>query len=245
MPEVRDVEYEADDTTMVGSLGVPDEVGRRPAVLIAHEANGLDDHQKGRARQLAGLGYVAFALDYHGGGRPPAFAAAQARTAALWGDPDRMRAIARAGLDVLLGEPTTDPAKVAAIGYCFGGALMLELGRSGADLKAIVGFHPGLRTTRPADSANIVGSVLICVGADDPYVTADDRAAFEAEMRAARVDWQMHLYGGVEHSFTHPNASNAGLSGLRYHRPAAERSWRAMLELFDQAIGLEPHPGLE
>jgi dienelactone hydrolase len=236
MPEVRDVEYEADGTTMVGSLGIPDDPGRRPAVLVAHEANGLDDYQKGRARQLAELGYVAFAMDYHGGGKPPDFAAAQARTAALWDDPDRMRAIARAGLDVLLAEPATDPAKVAAIGYCFGGALVLELGRSGADLKAIVGFHPGLRSTRPADSANIAGSVLICVGADDPYVTHEARAAFEADMRAANVDWRMHLYGGVEHTFTHPNAEAAGLPGLRYDRPAAERSWRAMLELFDEVF---------
>jgi dienelactone hydrolase len=236
-PNVRDVEYEADGITMVGSLGVPAGEGRRPAVLIAHEANGLDEYQKSRAGQLAELGYVAFALDYHGGGTPPDFAAAQARTAALWEDAYRMRAIARAGLDILLAEPAADPSRVAAIGYCFGGALVLELGRSGADLKAIVGFHPGLRTTRPEDSANIRGKVLICVGADDPYVTAEDRAAFEAEMRAANVDWQMHVYGGVEHTFTHPYADGAGLPGLRYDRPAAERSWRSMLELFGEVLG--------
>src|SRR3954470_17775642 len=183
MPAVRDVTYEVDGMTMVGSLGVPDQAGPRPAVLIAHEANGLDVYQKGRARQLAELGFVAFALDYQGGGTPPQFDVAQARTAALWEDPDRMRAVARAGLDVLLAEPATDPSRVAAIGYCFGGALVLELGRSGVDLKAIVGFHPGLRTTRPADSRNIAGTVLVCVGADDPYVTIDDRAGFEAEMK--------------------------------------------------------------
>src|SRR3954451_2907939 len=179
---VRDISYEVDGRRMVGRLGVPDRPGPRPAVLVAHEANGLDDFQKSRAGQLAELGYVAFALDYHGDGTPPDFADAQARTAELWGDADRMRALAQAGLDVLLAEPTADPGRVAAIGYCFGGALMLELGRSGADLKAIVGFHPGLRTTRPEDSRNIAGTVLVCVGADDPYVTIDDRAGFEAEM---------------------------------------------------------------
>jgi dienelactone hydrolase len=236
MPAVRDVTYEVDGMTMVGSLGVPDQPGPRPAVLIAHEANGLDVYQKGRARRLAELGYVAFALDYQGGGEPPEFAFAQARTAALGADAERMRAVARAGLDVLLSEPAVDPGRVAAIGYCFGGALVLELGRTGADLKAIVGFHPGLHTTRPEDSVDITGRVLICVGADDPYVTPKDRAAFEAEMRAAEVRWDMHVYGGVEHTFTHPLAAEAGLPGLRYDERAAERSWRAMLELFDEVF---------
>jgi dienelactone hydrolase len=157
MPAVRDVPYEVDGMTMIGSLGVPDEPGPRPAVLIAHEANGLDPYQKGRARQLAELGYVAFALDYQGGGTPPDFAVAQARTAELWDDADRMRAVARAGLDVLLDEPATDPSRVAAIGYCFGGALVLELARTGADLKAIVGFHPGLRTSRGRSSPSSRG----------------------------------------------------------------------------------------
>jgi dienelactone hydrolase len=242
MPVVRDVQYEADGMTMIGSLGIPDQPGPRPAVLVAHEANGLDDQQKGRARHLAELGYVAFALDYHGGGSPPELSVAQQRTAALWDDPERMRALGQAGLDVLRAEPATDPTKVAAIGYCFGGALVLELGRSGADLRAIVGFHPGLRTNRPADSANIVGTVLICVGSNDPYVTLEDRATFEAEMRATEVDWRMHIYGGVEHSFTHPNADGAGLPGLRYHQPSAERSWRAMLELFDEVFAGQSGP---
>lgn len=236
MPVVRDVAYEADGAMMIGSLAVPDDPGPRPAVLIAHEANGLDDFQKTRARQLADLGYVAFALDYHGGGVPPAFSAAQARTSELWDDPDRMRALGLAALDVLRAERATDPTKVAAIGFCFGGAMVLELARMGADLRAVVGFHPGLATTRPEDSANIVGTVLICVGSEDPYVTPEDRARFEAEMRAAGVDWRLHLYGGVEHSFTHPHVDTAGIPGLRYHQPSAERSWREMLALFDEVF---------
>jgi dienelactone hydrolase len=236
MPVAREIRYDVDGMTMVGTLAVPDGAGSRPAVLVAHEANGLDDYQKSRAEQLAALGYVAFALDYHGGGRPPMFADAQARTSALWDDAERMRAVATAGLDVLAAEPRTDPERVAAIGYCFGGALVLELGRSGADLKAIVGFHPGLRTTRPADSANMRGRVLVLVGADDPYVTAADRAAFEAEMRDAGVTWELHLYGGVEHTFTHPHAAAAELPGLRYDPRAAERSWREMLGLFDEVF---------
>ncbi len=148
-----------------------------------------------------------------------------------------MRDLARRGLEILLAEPMTDPNRVAAIGYCFGGALVLELARSGADLRAVVGFHPSLHSPRPADAANVVGTVLICVGSEDPYVTADDRAAFEAEMQAAGVDWRLHVYGGVEHSFTHPHVDEVDLPGLRYHRPTAERSWREMLDLFDEFLG--------
>ena len=236
MPTVRDISYEVDGRRMVGRLGIPEQRGPRPGVLIAHEANGLDDFQKSRALQLADLGYVAFALDYHGDGTPPEFADAQARTAELWADADRMRKIALAGLDVLLAEPATDAGRLAAIGYCFGGALVLELGRAGADLKAIVGFHPGLRTTRPDDSRNITGTVLICVGADDPYVTLDDRTSFETEMKAANVKWRMQIYGGVAHTFTHPQAKDAPLPGLRYDERADALSWRAMLELFDEVF---------
>src|SRR5687767_3619659 len=104
MPRVRDVEYEADGQTMIGRLGIPDRPGPRPAVLVAHEGNGLDEYQKSRAGQLADLGYVAFALDYYGGGAPPEFSVAQERMSALGDDPERMRAIGRAGLDVLLAE---------------------------------------------------------------------------------------------------------------------------------------------
>ena len=101
------------------------------------------------------------------------------------------------------------PSKIAAVGYCFGGTLVLELARTGADLKAVVGFHPGLGTARP-DSANIVGKVLMCVGADDPIIPVEHRLAFETEMRAAGVDWRMNLYGGALHSFTNPRPGLAG-----------------------------------
>jgi dienelactone hydrolase len=244
MVVTREVAYEADGgRRMVGHLAVPDGDGRRPAVLVAHEAAGLDDTYRVRADRLAELGYVAFALDAHGGGR---FALdpdgggvdpeVRARVAALMTDPPRLRAVATAGLDVLLAEPRVDPSRVAAIGYCFGGALVLELARSGADVKAVVAFHPGLVSTRPEDARNIVGKVLVCIGADDPIVTPDQRAAFEEEMQAAGVDWRMNLYGGTRHSFTHPLADRAGLPGLQYHALNADRAWRAMLDLFAEAF---------
>src|SRR3954449_12565370 len=131
-----DIAYEADGTTFVGRLALPDGgEDVRPGVLIAHEGNGLDEWQKTKAQRFADLGYVAFALDYHGGGQPlPDRAAINERLTGLYADPDRLRTIATAGLDVLLAQPQVDPARVAAVGYCFGGSLVLELARSGADL---------------------------------------------------------------------------------------------------------------
>jgi dienelactone hydrolase len=238
MLRTRDIDYTADGSTMIGRLALPESEGKRPAVLIAHEGGGLDDYQKGRAERFANLGYVAFALDYHGGGRPLRDREEMAaRCQALWDDPERIRALAGAGLEVLVGEPRSDSSRVAAVGYCFGGALVLELARGGADVKAVVGFHPRLATRRPDDAANVKAKVLVCLGTEDPLVSVPERLAFEEEMRAGGVDWRMNLYGGAEHSFTRPDAEVDGVAGISYHRPSDERSWRAMLDLFDEVFG--------
>ncbi|HEY1633274.1 MAG TPA: dienelactone hydrolase family protein [Acidimicrobiales bacterium] len=239
MVTTRDVEYDAEGTVMVGRLALPDGTAKRPAVLIAHEGPGLDDFQRGRADQLAELGYAAFALDYHGSGRwLEDRDEMMTRLGVLGADPERTRTLARAGLDVLLAEPRADGSNVAAIGYCFGGTVALELARGGAELKAVVGFHPGLSTVRPEDAANIRGKVLVFVGSEDPFIPLDQRLAFEDEMRAGGVDWEMVLYGGVEHSFTHPSAdpNRTGLPGIRYNEDADRRSWKTMLELFDEVF---------
>lgn len=234
---MRDVEYDVEGVRMVGRLGVPEGQGRRPAVLIAHEGPGLDDFQRDRAGQFADLGYVAFALDYHGGGRRfENRDEMMSRLDQLSADPEQVRRLGRAGLEVLLAEPRTDRSKVAAVGYCFGGTLVLELARGGADIKAVVGFHPGLATTRPQDAANIAGKVLVCVGTEDPFIPSDQRQAFEAEMRAAGIDWRMNLYGGVQHSFTHPWVERVDIPGLKYDRLADRRAWRAMLDLFEETL---------
>lgn len=230
----RDIEYTVAGITMIGRLAVPAGTGKRPGVLVSHEGGGLGAYEKDLTGKLAELGYVAFALDYYGGGKQLAAEEMGARFGALMGDNALIRTIAHAGLEVLTSEPRTDSSKLAAIGYCFGGTMSLELARSGADLAAVVGFHSGLSTSRPQDAANITGSVLVCIGADDPFVPPAQRVAFEEEMRAGGVDWRMNLYGGVEHSFTRPGAENIGMAGLRYHEPSDRRSWRAMLDLFDE-----------
>jgi dienelactone hydrolase len=232
----NDIAYEVDGTTMIGRLALPDGDDQRPGILIAHEGNGLDDFQKQKAERFAALGYVAFALDYYGDGKPlDDRAQINTRLTTYMEQPERARSVVTAGLDVLLAQPRVDHTKIAAVGYCFGGALVLELGRTGADVKAIVGFHPGLGTVR-TDSANIKGKVLMCVGADDPIIPIEHRVAFETEMRAAGVDWRMNLYGGAQHSFTNPRAPLAGLPGLAYDQVTDERSWRAMLDLFDEVF---------
>jgi dienelactone hydrolase len=237
MTIVSDIEYQADGRTMIGRLAVPDGEGQRPAVLIAHEGPGLDEHQRNRADQLAELGYVAFALDYQGGGVSMTDREAMmARLDQLWHDPARTRELAGAGLKILLDQPRVDPTKVAAIGYCFGGHLVLELARAGTNLAVVVGFHPRLATPRPLDAANITAKVLVCVGTEDPLISVGERLTFEEQMRAAGVDWRMNLYGGAQHSFTHPGVDRIGVPGLLFDPISAERSWRAMLDLFDETF---------
>lgn len=243
--QTTDIEYHHDGRRYVGLLAAPDspdspddQQGLRalPAVLVCHEGPGLDDHAKGIAIRLADLGFVAFALDYHGDGRPLELSQIRERLTPLRESVELTRAVGGAGLDVLLAQPRVDPARVAAIGFCFGGTMALELARAGRGLRAVVGFHSGLATSRPDDAANITGSVLVCVGADDPMIPAEQRAAFEHEMRTAGVDWRMHLHGGAVHSFTNPNAGRLGMPGVAYDEVAATRSWRSMLDLFDEVM---------
>jgi dienelactone hydrolase len=239
MVTTRDITYEADGRTMIGTLALPDGTDRRPGVLVSHEGPGLDDHGRSRAVRLAEeLGYVAFALDYQGDGRPlEDREQMMARLGELSADPLRTRAIGTAGLDLLCAESRTDTDRLAAIGYCFGGTLSFELARGGADLKAVVGFHAGLGTARPEDARHIVGKVLALIGADDPIVDNAQRRAFEEEMRAAEVDWELNVYGGAVHSFTNPRAALVDIPGIAYHEPTDRRSWKAMLDLFAEVFG--------
>ncbi len=149
--------------------------------------------------------------------------AMMARLGDLWHDPDRTRGLARAGLDVLLAQPRANTTQIAAIGYCFGGHLVLELARAGAALAVVVGFHPRLATSRPLDAGNITGKVLVCIGTEDPLISVGERLMFEEQMRAAGVDWRMNLYGGAQHSFTHPQVDRIEVPGLRFDRISAGR----------------------
>jgi dienelactone hydrolase len=150
-------------------------------------------------------------------------------------DATRWRGLARAGLDVLARQPQADPSRLAAIGYCFGGTTAYELARSGADVKGVVGFHSGLSPSS-GDAKNIKGKVLALLGADDPLIPPAARLAFEEEMRAAGVDWQMILYGNTGHSFTNPHANAMNRPGFFYQPQTDARSWAEMRRFFDEVF---------
>lgn len=232
------IEYHIDGRRHVGHLAVDRSLPNgRPGVLVCHEGPGISDHARTKANRLAEAGYVAFALDYHGDGAFLPMDQVFARLGPLMGDPLRTRELGRAGLAVLLAQPEVDRRRVAAIGYCFGGTMALELARGGEDLGVVVGFHSGLATARPEDAAAITATVLVCIGTEDPLIPPEQRTAFEAEMRAGGVDWRMNLYGGAAHSFTNPGAGALGRPGIEYHAPTDARSWRAMLDVFDERFG--------
>ena len=235
---IEDIEYDVEGQRMVGQLAIDEyRPGPRPAVLLCHEGSGLDEHVKGRAVRLAGLGYAAFALDYFGDGRPPPRDDAMARLGPLIADVDLTRRLGRAGLEVLLAQDQVDLERVAAIGYCFGGAMVLELARDGADLQAVVGFHPGLGSPEPGASSKVEASVLMCCGADDPVVPMENRDAFEIDMKESGVaDWRLEVYGGVGHSFTNPRVDEYGMPGFAFDPAADRRSWRSMLDLLDERL---------
>lgn len=184
---------------------------------------------------LAGLGYVALTADIYGKGvRPRNAQEAQAEAGKFHQDRELLRARARAGLDFLTGRPETDPARLAVMGYCFGGGASLELARSGAPVKGVVTFHGSLSTATPEDAKNIKGKVLVLHGADDPYVKQSDVTAFMDEMRKGGVDWELVQYSGAVHAFTIKGAGNDNSKGAAYNAEADRRSWQAMKDFFHE-----------
>jgi dienelactone hydrolase len=232
------VEYRHGDVVLEGYLAYDDLIrGKRPGVLVAHEWNGHNLYVRKRAERLARLGYVAFALDMYGKGVRAKDAKEAAALAGIYkGDRALMRARAAAGLNVLRSRPETDPMRLTAIGYCFGGTTVLELARSGADLVSVVSFHGGLDTPTPGDARNIKGKVLVLHGGDDPFVPANQVEAFQEEMRKGGVDWQFVSYGGAVHSFTNPESGSDNSKGLAYNERADRRSWNAMKTFFAETL---------
>jgi dienelactone hydrolase len=228
------IEYKQGDAVLEGYLAYDASLkGPRPGVLIVHQWKGLTDYEKKRAEMLAKLGYNVFALDIYGKGiRPQSSQEAGAQAGKYKSNRDLLRARAQAGLAVLQKHELTDPKQVAAIGYCFGGTTVIELARSGADIAGVVIFHGGLDSPHPQDGRNIKCKVLALQGADDPFVPAKDLAAFEDEMRQAKVDWELVKYGGAVHSFTEREAGNDPSKGAAYNEKADRRSWEAMQQFF-------------
>jgi dienelactone hydrolase len=232
------LEYRGDDATFRGYLASPDGAQRRPGVIVVHEAPGLDEHPKLRARMLAELGYVGLAIDMYGDGKVAGSPKeALAMMEPLRSDPARLRRRARAGLEALAARSNVNPIQLGAVGYCFGGLTVLELARDGAALRGVASFHGLLGTKDPNDARNIKAKILVCTGAEDPLVPDAQVAAFEQEMRQAGVDWQVNIYGGAKHAFTNRDADQIPMPGFGYHKTADQRSWDAMRSFFSEVFG--------
>ncbi len=225
----KSVEYKSGDVVCEGWQAYDDALaGKRPAILVVHQWTGISGHEKAAARQLAELGYNVLVADVYGKGVRPQPPAAGQEAGKYKKDRPLLRARLTAALDVLKQDARTDGTKLAATGYCFGGTSVLELARSGADLKGVVSFHGGLDSPTPVDGQNIKGKVLALHGADDPYVAAKDVAAFEKELQAAKVDYKLIRYPGAVHSFTHKEAGNDNSKGAAYNEAADKASWSEM-----------------
>jgi dienelactone hydrolase len=234
----RDVDYRCEEVNLRGYLAWNESSQPRPGVLVFHEGLGLGDFAMERARRLAELGYVALAADMFGERR-------QARNlqevatlvGGLRAEPTRLRARGRAALETLAALPEVDAQRLAAIGFCFGGSVVLELARAGADLKAVVSFHGVLATKMPAVTGGVKASVLVCTGADDPLAPPDQVADFENEMRLAAVrDWQVISYGNTLHGFTNPAADGSMMRTALYSAQADRRSWGSMRGLLEEVF---------
>lgn len=233
----EEVEYDAGGITGKGYLARPaDADGETPGVLVVHDWLGVTDATRMRCDMLARLGLIAFAVDVYGAGTRPDGGEAAGVAGRFYGDQALWRSRLTAGLDRLVAEPGVDPARLAAIGYCFGGSSALQLARAGADLRAVVSFHGGLQTGPEGEAARVSAKLLVLTGAADPIVPDADVVAFEEELRGAPgVDWQLVSYSGAMHAFTVPTA-NAPDHGAAYDERADRRSWTAMKAFFAEAL---------
>jgi dienelactone hydrolase len=230
--KTEEVTYSEGGTTLKGFLAWDDaNVGKRPGILVVHEWWGLNDYARSRAKQLAELGYTALAVDMYGDGKTadhPKDAGALA--ASVMKEPRVALARFRAAMDVLKSQPTVDPEKIAAIGYCMGGAIVLNAAREGMDLDAVASFHGSLGALLPIKGP-IKAKVLVCHGEADSFIPPETVAAFKKEMKEAGADFKFIAYPGAKHGFTNPAADEAGKKfniDIAYNQEADEKSWKEL-----------------
>jgi dienelactone hydrolase len=235
--ETEQVTYKEGETVLHGYLAYDDSVdSRRPGVLVVHEWWGLNEHARDKAEALAKEGYVAFAVDMYGEGKVtdhPKQAGEWAGFVRKHQDIGKARFLA--AYNLLRDHKLTEDHKIAAIGYCFGGYVVLSMALEGIPLKAAVSFH-GSFPSKGAEPGRIKAKILVCHGADDPLIAADDISRFQETLKQAGVDWQFVSYGGAKHSFTNPDADKRGMEALGYSPLADRRSWIAMLALFKEVF---------
>jgi dienelactone hydrolase len=236
--KTREVQYRQGDTVLRGFVAWDDALpGKRPGVLVVHEWWGLDEHARAQTRRLAEAGYVGFALDLYGQGKVATHPQeAQTFVAEATKDPAVLAARFNAALEQLKRDPHVDPTRIAAIGYCFGGAVVLDMARAGADLAAVVTFHGALATRTPAQPGKIKARVLVLTGGADTFVPPEQVEGFKREMQAAGAHVEVVSYPGAKHGFTNPDAAKHGMPQLAYNAEADRQSWAAMLKLFHEVF---------
>ncbi len=237
----RTVDYKIGDQAFEGVFFYPQAAkGKLPGVVMVHNWMGISDETRKQAERVARLGLGVFAVDIYGKGvRPTNQQEAVTVSGKYKADRKLFRERVMRGLEVLRQQKEIDPAKVMAVGYCFGGTAVIELARAGADVQAVVSFHGGLDSPNPADGKNIKATVVALQGADDPYVKPADIAAFQNEMRTNHVDWEMTVYGGAVHSFTDTSAGEDPKTGAAYNARADKRSFEVLTDLVHDLY----HPG--
>ena len=234
----KDIAYQSGGKNLTGYFATDEtRTGKRPGILVCHQGGGLRDHEKERARMLAALGYAAFALDLYG-----EVATSREQAMSLLGglsqDPPLLAERALAGLAQLKAQPDVDTTRLVAIGFCFGGAVVLELARFAPEIAGVVAFHPGLAGLPEKDDRKVHGKVLVCAGVKDPLIPPAAREKFIAAMIAAGADWQLLTYGAAGHSFTDKSVDAFGMPGFNYDAATDKRSWAAMRQFFDETLGV-------
>ena len=237
----KEITYTADSTTLKGYLAWNDKFsGKRPAVIVVPEWWGNNDYPRKRAEMLAGLGYVAFAVDMYGDGKiadNPTEAGALAQS--VMKNPDVMKARFLSALETLKNDPHVDASRIGAIGYCFGGGVVLGMARMGTDLKSVVSFHGSLATQNPAKKGEVKPTILVCHGGADKFISADDVKKFKEEMKSADVKFKFVQYPGATHAFTNPAATEIGKKfnmPIEYNKTADKESWAEMRKWFKSTL---------
>ncbi|MDI1301846.1 MAG: dienelactone hydrolase family protein [bacterium] len=234
----REIPYQAaDGTSLLGYYAWDDSIkGRRPGIVVVHEWWGLNDYARRRANELAALGYAALAIDMYGDGKHTEHKGeAMEMMHGVTNDSKVSYARALAGLDLLKAQAEVDTKKVAAIGYCFGGKVVLDMARQGMDLAGVVSFHGVLATATPAQKGKVRASVLVLNGEADKFIPAADIEATRKEMKDAGVDFTFVNYPGAKHAFTSTDADRLGKENdmdIAYNADADKASWQKMQEFF-------------
>jgi dienelactone hydrolase len=234
--QLQNIDYRDGDTGCKGVLAFDEQrSGPLPAILISHAWGGREDFFVQKARELACLGYAAFALDMYGGGKlGNSVEENSALMTPFVSDRGLLSRRINAALTTLRGLPQVDGRRIGAMGYCFGGMCVLDLARSGADVRGVVSLH-GLLKPSGIAGGKIKAKVLVAHGHDDPMVPVSDVVAFEQEMTEAKVDWQVHVYGGTKHAFTNPAATDPNAPTV-YNDAAERRSSKALLDFFEEVL---------